>query len=627
MGKILKLSNDVIGMIAAGEVVERPAAAIKELVENSLDAGATGVTVEIRDGGLQFIRVTDNGSGISPEDLVMAFERHATSKLKTAEQLSQVETLGFRGEALASIAAVSRVTLLTRQRGSETGMKAENEGGEMRGVGEAACAEGTSITVRDLFFNAPVRRKFMKKPQQETAQAAELMRLMILSHPEVSFRLKADGKPVFFSAGDGTADAAFMSIYGLAALKMMKKADMTMNGVVVEGLVGVGDNARGNRSHQSFFINGRAMRSALLSQAVEEACRQRVMIGRFPLCCLYLTMPNHLVDVNVHPNKWEVRFSDEKGVREAVFEAVRAALSEGAAAQMPPPLFLDGDKKAPPADIVKTPADWQKAPEAAAEQKEIEPFKAEPFAPPQTLYVRDPAWRMPAAFTEPIAPPAPPPPAPSFAPASFAPEIAKAEQVADEKVLTPSKARVIGAAFNTYIIFEHEDTLILCDQHALHERLLFERYRKAYDTGAAAQMLLAPRAVHLSYREYGTFLEHQAYLASVGYDAEDFGEQTVRLHSVPLILGEPEAERGFREALDVLEASGGRDEDKTFDRLLQSACKHAIKGGDKRPQAELEALINDMLTRDVIPTCPHGRPLMVSIGKRELEKRFGRIQL
>ncbi len=607
MAKIQKLSKDVIGQIAAGEVVERPAAAIKELVENSMDAGATSITVDIREGGLLSFQVVDNGSGISSEDLVLAFERHATSKLRSAEELSRVETLGFRGEALSSIAAVGKVVLLTRQKGQTAGMRVENEGGHILSVQEAACAEGTSITVKELFFNAPVRRNFMKKPAQETAQVAELMKLMILSHPDISFRFKADGKVIYFSAGDGKVDSAFLSIYGLSALKLMKKVDYHASGVLVTGLVGVGDNARGNRGHQSFFINGRAMRSPLLTGALEEASRQRVMIGRFPMCVLYLQMPYQAVDVNVHPNKWEVRFSDEKGVREAVLEGVRQALSEGAAQQVPPPLFMDKNDTSKPAQVTR--------------QEVIPPVVPAAPAIPTTFKVQDPAWAAlaPEKIQQaPVIPPVAP-----VVPVAFASQ--EGEQIT-APVLKAKNVRVLGVAFHTYILFEEGDTLMLCDQHALHERLLFEQLQKAYNTGSVAQMMLTPKAIQLSFREYGTFLEYQALLASIGYDAEDFGEQTVRLHSVPLILGAPEAESGFRDALDVLEATGALNEDKRFDRLLQSACKHAVKGGERLPMEALKGLVEDMLLRDVMPTCPHGRPLMVSLTRQELEKRFGRVQ-
>lgn len=632
MSKILKLSNDTIGQIAAGEVVERPAAAIKELVENSVDAGASGITVEIKDGGLTFFRVIDNGCGIAPEDLVMAFERHATSKLHSSDDLFRVATLGFRGEALASIAAVGRVTLHTRTKDAEHGMRVENEGGSINLIQEAACAQGTTITVRDLFFNVPVRQKFMKKPSLEATQVAELMRLMILSHPEISFRFVSDGKTIYFSAGDGKTDSAVMSIYGLSSLRQMKKVDAGLNGVLIHGLVGVGDLSKGNRSHESFFINGRALRSPILSSALEDACRQRVMIGRFPMCVLYLQIPYHLVDVNVHPNKWEARFSDEQGLKDAVFTAVSDALSGGAAQNTPPPFFFspEADKKAPlqlsrevplPAqspdlDLPAAPAPVFKVMSSGWEQVKNDlnaPGETFPtsFAPKQEFRADD-SGQAPFVQEQIF---------------SADEELPLPEQVLmEDPLIKHSQVRMIGSAFHTYILFEYEQMLILCDQHALHERLMYEKLKKAHQSGEAAQQLLAPLAIHLGFKEYGTFLEHQALLASIGFDAEDFGEQTVRLHSLPLILGQPEAESSFVDALDLLDEKGSYQQDRMFDRLVQSACKHAVKGGERLSDEVLTGLVRDMLTEDVMPTCPHGRPLMIQMTKYDIEKRFGRVQ-
>ena len=337
MARIRLLSEHMIGKIAAGEVVERPAAAIKELVENSLDAGATSVTVEIREGGLDLIRVSDNGCGIGEEDLRMAFERHATSKISKEQDLFSIRTLGFRGEALASIAAVSHVTLTTRTASQETGLKVTNDGGVITEITEAACPAGTTVAVRDLFYNVPVRKGFMKKSSQEASAVTELMTQMLLSRPEVSFRYIVNGKTELHSPGDGQLASALHTIYGTAALKSMRKADGRGNGVLINGYIGIGENARGNRNHEFFFINGRVMHSRLLSDALEAGCRERVMIGKFPICALHLTIAYESVDVNVHPNKLEVRFRDEQGVYEAVLSAVVEALREpdafGAAAR------------------------------------------------------------------------------------------------------------------------------------------------------------------------------------------------------------------------------------------------------------------------------------------------------
>ena len=604
MDKIIKLSPEVIGHIAAGEVVERPSAAVKELVENSLDAGASAITVDIREGGLEFIRVSDNGSGIPESELRMAFERHATSKLRTQEDLLRIATLGFRGEALSSIAAVSKVTLLSRLRGSESGMQVTNEGSQITDIRPAPCAEGTAITVRDLFFNAPVRRKFMKKPAQETQLVADLMQRLILSHPDVSFRFTADGKTVFFSPGDGKQETAVMSIYGVNTLKQMFRVDGSERGLILTGYLGVGELSRGNRSQQQFFINGRAMRSSLLSQAVEEGCRQRVMIGRFPMFALHLTLPYESVDVNVHPNKWEVRFADERGVAEAVTALVQDALSPGAAQAAPPPFFpLQPDKPGVPVTQV-----LRREPEELRTMS-APSFVSEPAAsaPAFPASLRSPAWEKPES---------------TIVPAPEPEQVTAAEHLPQ---LNIRPVRLIGAAFNTYILFESGDTICLCDQHAMHERLMFDRLMKAYDSGAIAQTLMVPRVIQLSYREYGSFLEYQALLAAAGYEAEDFGDQSVRLHSVPMTLGQPQAEGSFKEALEDLISSGSLNDDKRVEKIITASCKHAVKGGERLSNEELISLVRGVLDGNVHPTCPHGRPLMMQLTRNELEKRFQRI--
>ena len=339
-GKIQLLTDEVIGKIAAGEVVERPSAAIKELVENSLDAGASAVTVEIRDGGITYFRVTDNGSGINQGDIRMAFERHATSKITRAQDLTAIATLGFRGEALASIAAVSHVTCTTRTRQDQSGVKVQNDGGRITSIEEAACPEGTTFVVRELFYNTPVRLKFLKKPATEAGYVADLMMRLILSRPDVSFRFISQGKTLYHSAGDGKLESAVFAIYGSEMLRSMRYVEGHGGGMVVKGYVGIGESARGNRGHQSFFINGRYMKSGLLSSAVEEGCRERVMIGKYPTCVLHLTMPYDTVDVNVHPNKLEVRFQNEPAIAQALADIVREGIADRDALQRPPEMLL-----------------------------------------------------------------------------------------------------------------------------------------------------------------------------------------------------------------------------------------------------------------------------------------------
>ena len=653
---IRQLPPEVIGQIAAGEVVERPAAAIKELVENSMDAGATAITVDIREGGLTSFRVADNGSGIQPEDIRMAFARHATSKIRTAEDLYGVKSLGFRGEALASIAAVSRVTCLTRARGRESGLMVRNEGGEILDIQDAACPEGTTFTVKDLFFNAPVRRKFLKKPASETAAVSELMARLILSHPAISFRFMADQKLVYFSAGDGKLESAVMSVYGMDTLKLLTPIEGNMNGVLLSGFVGVGDASRGNRSHEHFFLNGRAMKSGLISSALETACRQRVTIGRFPLCVLHLSMPFENADVNVHPNKWEVRFQDERGVRQAVETIIFETLEKTNEAPPIPPYYL------PPQDAPAAPA-----PAAVRVTEPVPPPENAPAAPA-------PADSRLAAFSEdgsslPHFTPAPPaektplplpplrpagalhdsgasllpprpgasprpaaaaaqPPAQAKEPAPLPPD-AQADQMEAPQVqrqFSQIPLRVIGVAFNTYILMEYGDLLILSDQHAVHERLLYEKFMRETASAPASQAMLVPLIVNLSKAEYAAFEENEEALRNAGFDLSPFGEDAVQLRGVPIILGQPQAERCLMEALDELMADSSAPVADRTQRVIQMACKHAVKGGERLPEESVVQLIRDVIEQKVTPTCPHGRPLMVQLTHAELDKRFRRIQ-
>lgn len=689
---IKQLSQDVIGQIAAGEVVERPSAAIKELVENSMDAGATAITVEIRDGGLTSFRVVDNGSGIQPSDIRLAFERHATSKISTAADLYSVQTLGFRGEALASIAAVSRLICTTRTKDADFGLSVQNDGGVITEIKEAACPEGTAFTVKDLFYNAPVRRKFMKKPSTETGYVSDLMVRFILSHPQISFRYIADGKTVYFSAGDGKLESAVMSIYGLDTLGKLQRVSGRMNGLLLDGYVGVGELARGNRSHQTFILNGRMIKSALLTVSLEEACRQRVMIGRFPICILHLTMPFEQADVNVHPNKWEVRFQNELGIREAVTTLIQDAWKEKTTLETAAKLF--DEKPQPVSNVTIKPAVPVEAkpmnrtaftPQSVPIIKDSKPFpiydnikvenkqtnvqkeegnisdikrissilneqsaqnakpsslhsSRETLVYPQKSYseaIAKPASANASSIENSVvsAPKAPVSPADSMPvaqPVPPAPVVQEEiEQIIEQKVeaaFSKLPVRMIGVVFNTYIILECNDRMLLCDQHAVHERLLFERMMKACEADTASQMLLAPMLIQLTHREYEVFLDCQDALKNAGFDAADFGDLTVQLRAVPMVLGAARSTDCFRDALDELSDGRQITNQKRTERIIQMACKHAVKGGEKLPEEGLFELVRRMIADNVTPTCPHGRPLIVEVTHRELDKRFRRIQ-
>ncbi len=661
MAHIRLLNDDVIGKIAAGEEVERPAAAIKELIENSLDAGATAVTVEIREGGTDYIRVTDNGCGIDQSDIRMAFERHATSKISKEQDLNAIGTLGFRGEALASIAAVGKVTLITRTKETETGLQVRNEGGRITDIVEKACPTGTSITVKELFFNTPVRRGFMKKPAVEAAAVTELMSHMILSRPDVSFRFISNGKTVYHSAGDGQIESAVYCIYGPKILETLRKVEGHESGLAVRGYVGIGENAKGNRNGQNFFINGRMMRSPLLSAAVENACRERVMIGKFPLCVLYIQVPYDSVDVNVHPNKWEVRFRDEQAVYGALSALVRGALSERDAFEKPseikltPPEEKSPEKDALPPISEKT---VQIRPSAVVvtggsvpavsrtEKPDCLPVprmaevSGTPFVSQETEKPV-PADLKPKDVSSPAGKPAK-----LSSEAQFVAKTAKQTEVRNEETAVPAFDRKdekaeqvntilselqkplkhIGVLFNTYILVEYEDQLLMIDQHAVHERLLFDRMMKTYGKQEAAQELLVPIIVSATRQEQAMIEENREMLEGIGLMIEPFSETDVAVRSVPMLLGSAASVSFIRDVLDELGNGRTPGIEKKRAAILQTACKHAVKGGEKLSDDEIRSLVAEMIGSHVTPTCPHGRPLVVALSHTELDRKFKRIQ-
>ncbi len=666
-GKIQLLTDEVIGKIAAGEVVERPAAAIKELVENSLDAGASAVTVEIRDGGISYFRVTDNGSGIQQSEIRMAFERHATSKITRAQDLFAIETLGFRGEALASIAAVSHVTCTTRTKADVSGIKVQNDGGRITSIEEAACPEGTTFVVRDLFFNTPVRLKFLKKPATEAGLVSDLMMRLILSRPDVSFRFISQGKTLYHSAGDGKLASAVFAIYGSEALRSMRTVEGCEGGMVVKGYVGVGDCARGNRGHQSFFINGRYMKSALLSSAVEAACRERVTVGKYPACVLHLTMPYDTVDVNVHPNKLEVRFQDEPRIAEALEALVREGIAEPDVLVHAPQMRLTSQQQtqapvqvtrqtlrastAVQADGASVPPILPKAPipeevTSRIPAKELQPQPSQVTTAASVLrenasvlpgYMKTPEKEKQESVQKPSEVqnrPMSETPVNRLASTSLK-NLPKSETDSDGARLeqasflpdAPKPMKLLGAVFNTYILVEYDDHLLMIDQHAVHERLLFDRMMKAYDQHTCGQELLIPMVVTVNRREQALLQEHHELLASLGLTVEPFGDAEMSIRTIPMILGQPQAVDFLHEILDQLAGERGTiSMERRRAAILQMACKKAVKGGEALAETDIRHLVTTMVDQHVTPTCPHGRPLVVALSHTELDRRFKRLQ-
>ena len=694
MAEIRKLSSELIGKIAAGEVVERPASVVKELVENAIDAGATHVTVELRGGGIEYLRISDNGKGIPAGQIRLAFERHATSKLQTEAELYCIHTLGFRGEALASVAAVAKVTCTTKTADAEFGVRCQVEGGEFTDIRQAASPAGTTFVVEDLFYNTPVRRKFLKKPAVEAGLVSDYMLRLILSHPEIAFRFVSQGKTIYHSMGDGKLDSALFCLYGKDAFRQMIPVSGHQSGVAVSGFIGVGELSRGNRQQQSFFINGRFFRSGVLSRALENGCEGRVMIGKFPMCALFLEMPYQNVDVNVHPNKLEVRFQDESAVAEAVRQMVYDTLHQeqlgqrlrAPASEKPAPVTESGftvtelpgapdavkpvpaapavaaQPAAPAADRLQDSAvPEQKDETSAANTESLRPvtvpvqtggggaFHASYGAAPRTVFqpAAPSVWDRPQnAAPKPAAgwgnaeerpavpeiretavsqPVKPAPAAPGSVPQP-------PEQTRLAEVETPEEAaavpRLVGIVFDTYWIFEAGDRLLWLDQHAAHERILYDRFMKRYDGEQISQRLLSPQLVQLSGRDMALFEEIQPYLEKAGFQAEAFDERSVAVHAIPTLFGENgDPKELFLEALDQWQQGRG---EKTSDRMrsqvAQMACKHAIKGGDRLNQQEIQGFLKEMLQSQSMPTCPHGRPIVVETTRYALEKRFKRIQ-
>jgi len=663
-GKIRLLTDEVIGKIAAGEVVERPSAAIKEMIENSLDAGATAVTVEIRDGGISYFRVTDNGSGIQQSEIRMAFERHATSKISSAKDLAAIQTLGFRGEALASIAAVARVTCTTRTKEDASGVKVVNNGGRIESIEETACPAGTSFVVRDLFFNTPVRLKFLKKPATEAGYVSDLMMRMILSRPDVSFRYISQGKTLYHSAGDGKLSSAVFSIYG-KEIRGMREVNGHQSGVIIKGYVGTAENGRATRAHQSFFINGRYMKSGVLSAGVEAACREHLPSGRYPTCVLHLTMPFEMVDVNVHPNKLECRFQNDAAMAEAVEVIVRDAFADRSPLDAPQVMKL-----APEAPATVTPVTVRKQETIPAPMDErpkqpvsvkvtpsVVPPKIEGNAPVQPVRVESKAAPQPAPAVKPLPPMKPIQPAerpakpvlnePAPAVQAFMQsyqqlppvyDVAKPAPVTSKPVEpkgapqtflpeSPKPLRIIGAVFNSYILVEYEDNLLLIDQQGVHERLLFDRMMKSLGMENCSQELLIPLIVPATRREQQLLESHRELLQGIGLTVDSFGETEVAIRAIPMILGQPQASSLLREILDQLEGERGIISlEKRRAGILAIACKKAVRHGEKLREDDIRELVVRMVEKKITPASPRGTPLIVALTHSDIDRRFRRPQ-
>ena len=634
MSEINILSPHVADMIAAGEVVERPASVIKELMENAFDAGAHSVTVEIRDGGATYIRVQDDGKGMAPEDAGIAFMRHATSKLRDETGLEAIGTMGFRGEALAAISAVSEVELLTRRHGDASGTRVTLSAGDIQDMGETGCPEGTVMQVRSLFFNTPARLKFLKSDRAEASACVQTALRCALGRPEVSVRLLRDGKEEFFSPGDGKALSCVYALLGRDTAKDLLPIELSDGDMSVSGFVSSPSAGRGNRGMQFFYCNGRYIRSALLQTAVEQAYKNTLLVGRYPACVVYLKLSNAAVDVNVHPAKTEVKFSQEKRVFDLVYHAVLAALSTedrtAAAGEEKP--------KPAPAPVYTAPTptakpnprpDFYRSMSAA--DFRASNYSVRPSAPAKPVEAAMPlrAYEQPYQTRLDMTPP----PTPAVKPqesTKIAPnEPGLSGKTVENSVQSVEKPtlpdyKLIGEALHLYILVETGDELMLIDKHAAHERMIFDRLKRQ-DRSVMAQTLLEGVTLRLDGEERELLEQNGELLSELGFEIEAYGEDDFILRTVPADMNPSDARAAVEEIFEKLRGGKAPDPKSARDEILHTvACKAAIKAGYITDRAELDRIVQAVLSGDV-KYCPHGRPVAAVLGRRDLDKLFKRI--
>jgi DNA mismatch repair protein MutL len=675
------LDTDTINKIAAGEVVERPLNVAKELIENAIDAGATAITCEIRDGGISLLRVTDNGCGIEPDQIARAFQRHATSKIEDEKDLNHLETLGFRGEALSSIAAVAQVEMITKVRSSLTGIHATNTGLNPTDTDvipleltEIGAPDGTTVIVRNLFYNVPVRRKFLKSAQTETGYITELLEHMALSHPDISFHFRAGNKEKLHTSGNGNIKELIYRIYGKeisdAVLPISDAMQAVPSGEIrMTGFIGKPETSRGTRGFELFFVNGRVIENEILSRSLESGYRTDLMQHQFPFAVLYLTMDPSLVDVNVHPSKKEARFADNQALYDFIDGAVHSVL-HGSALIPKATLQLDReirketaaeksaslqDKSEPfepvrraeqgePVAVPGTPRETA-APAAAetpdsstGKDKEDDFFDdrrtrivpealsdgsadyaASNKAPAKEASVTAPKETAPAkdaSVTAPI----------ETAPDNAAPD--SAQQIMSS--LQAGQYRLLGQIFKTYWLVAFDDKLLMIDQHAAHEKVRYERlmkqYRERQNEPAPSQMMMPPSVITFSGKEEAVFLQYQDVFTAMGYQIEPFGGNAYAIRAVPMELFGSQPEALLRDTLDeIMESKLSGDPQDILSRIATASCKAAVKGNRPLSEAEAKALIDELLTLDNPYHCPHGRPTMIELSEADIERRFKRI--
>lgn len=667
MAQIHVLDSETIDKIAAGEVVERPASVVKELVENAIDAGATAITVEAKDGGISFLRITDNGCGIPKEQIRNAFLRHATSKIDSAEDLSRIQSLGFRGEALSSICAVSQVELITKTSDALTGIRIILEGAVEKSFEEIGAPDGTTFIMRNLFFNTPVRKKFLKQPATEGSYITDLMEHLALSRPDISFKFVLGSQVRFHTSGNGDLREVIYRIYGREVASELIPIQHSQNGITVEGYLGKPILTRSSRNFEIYYINGRFIKSSVISRALEEGYKQYLMQHKFPFCVLHITMDTETVDVNVHPTKMDVRFSDPIYFSTILTDCVRDALS---AKEMIPKVSLtnDAQQKKEELDVPETQETKNLAPEPFEQERSnvyrvMEEANYQADKPKMKDFMQNPVWNRVLSrevFLE------------DEENASITAENAEKEEddffveakplnsvegdkipsqniekevveevliddentqqmnLFDEKILSvenKSRYRIIGQVFDTYWMVEFEDKLLMIDQHAAHEKVKYENLMKQFrEKQVISQNLMPPIIVSLTGREEQVLKEFEEYFLSLGFEIESFGGNEYALRSVPVDLYGCNERQMFLEVLDELCENGSRGSYQVVEEKIASmSCKAAVKGNNKLSSQEALELIDLLLTLDNPYHCPHGRPTIVTISKAEMEKKFKRI--
>lgn len=622
MSRIQVLDQITIDKIAAGEVIERPASVIKELTENAIDAGASAVTVEIKEGGISLMRIADNGCGIEREDVRTAFLRHSTSKIRSADDLFHVSSLGFRGEALSSIAAVSQVELITKTKEDEFGTRYRISGGKEDELEEAAAPDGTTFFVRQLFYNTPARKKFLKTAMTEAGHVGDLMTRLALSHPEISFRFVNNGQVKLHTSGNGNLKDVIYHVYGREAAANLLKADYEKNGIRITGFLGKPVISRGNRNFENYFVSGRYIKSNMISKGIEDAYKDFSMQHKYPFAVLHIELDGEHVDVNVHPAKLEVRFNNQQEVYNAVYEAVERGLHEE---ELIPHITLDNVPSSSGQEV------RQKAPQKPELQPPPE-RNLDYFMEEMKKRVRSYHEQNSAAEVKDIS-------------EIYKPEVqadrireavsyeAKPEQLNlfEEKLLAPQarpEHKIIGQVFDTYWLVEYHNNLYIIDQHAAHERVLYEKTLKGMRTREfTSQMVSPPIVLSLTMQEKELLETYMERFLRIGFEFEEFGQDSYAVRAVPDNLFSIAKKELLLEMLDNLsvEISRNAPSDLIDEKVASMSCKAAVKGNMRLSAAEMDTLIGELLTLENPYHCPHGRPTIIAMSKRELEKKFKRI--